>query len=180
MSAAAGNAVPAAPAGWCDAVAGTDEAQHCAPPRAPLPAQPPRDGPALKLGVVLNVSADGGPHWKLLMGYPGWNKLWDGWIKPPAFNHFSPRYNGTLCVAAPCLFDVSDGADPHERNDVAASHPEIVAELRARIFSLLDSEVTVADSGLCPTSYGATPDPRGTAKAIETGFWEPWLAKEEL
>ena len=75
---------------------------------------------------------------------------------------------------------MSDGADPHERNDVAAAHPEIVAELRARIFSLLDSEVTVADSGLCPTSYGATPDPRGTAKAIETGFWEPWLAKEEL
>ena len=68
---------------------------------------------AEKLGVVLNVSADGGPHWKLLMGYPGWNKLWDGWIKPPAYSHFSPRYNGTLCVAAPCLFDVSDGADPH-------------------------------------------------------------------
>ena len=65
--------------------------------------------------------------------------------------------------------------DPTEHNDVATKHPEIVASMTARVHELLRGEVTLKESGLCPTEYGSHPDPRCTAKAKATGFWQPWL-----
>ena len=47
--------------------------------------------------------------------------------------------------------------------------------MKIRVLELLKSEVTLAASGICPTSYGTSPDPRGTAIAVATGFWQPWL-----
>ena len=87
-------------------------------------------------------------------------------------------YNGTLCADAPCLFDVS--LDPHEKSDVAAQHPELVAKLHARLMTLLEGEVSVAASGLCPTPLGTKVDARMSALAAATGFWQPWLTKASL
>ena len=63
---------------------------------------------------------------------------------------------------------------------VAAQHPEVVAELHARLMALLEGEVTVAASGLCPTALGTQVDARMSALAAQTGFWQPWLSKNSL
>ena len=87
-------------------------------------------------------------------------------------------YNGTICaVGGPCLFDVL--ADPLEKHDVAQSNPAVVSSMQARLLELLSSEVTVAESGLCPTSEGTKNDPRGAALAKATGFWQPWLNNDD-
>ena len=214
LSDAPGNAYELPPREFCDAVAGRDEAQHCVPPRSALPAALPTTPEVaqqagwsssaaaattttthnLKQGAIMSM--EGGKQWKLLVGYPGWNEQWDGWLQPPsaaeeaaaapdegvpaaaaaaaaAVAQVGTPYNGTLCVAAPCLYEVA--SDPLEKADVAAHHPEIVARLHARLVELLKGEVTLADSGLCPTPLGSKPDARMTALAIATGFWQPWL-----
>ena len=136
--------------------------------------------PSLRCGVLIQG------RWKLISGYPGWRKTWDGWTKAPTGDADDEQqweamtrvgddgpYNGTLCVAKPCLFDIE--SDPNEHHDVAADHQDIVKTMYGRILQLLEKEVTVKASDICPTSLGSTPDPRGTAKAVATGFWQPWL-----
>ena len=140
--------------------------------------------------------------WKLIVGYPGWSnsgqKGWDGWTKPPMYNKTSGVWSGTRseiirekdllstafaspynasapCEAKPCLFNIVD--DPTEHHDVnTQENAAIVAELQAIFDAEAKTEVTVEASGLCPTSYGIKPDPRCGAKAIATGWWQPWLA----
>ena len=198
LSDAPGNSYELPPREFCDAVAGRDEEQHCVPPRSALPALPAMEevdqeggfsaalaskaANNLKQGAIMSI--EGEKHWKLLVGYPGWKKQWDGWLQPPsAAEEEAPEdataasvgtpYNGTLCVASPCLFEVN--SDPLEKTDVATQHPKIVKRLHARLVELLAGEVTLADSGLCPTPLGTKPDARMTALAIATGFWQPWL-----
>lgn len=128
----------------------------------------------LSLGVVIQ------DQWKLVYGYPGWKDAWDGWIQAPSVASAlddtivsSNAADSSLCLAKPCLFDIL--TDPTEHNDVAEAHPAVVSRMSSRLLELLDGEVTVAASGLCPTSYGSREDPRCRAKAQATGFWEPWL-----
>ena len=58
---------------------------------------------------------------------------------------------------------------------MAAQHPDVVAKLHARLMALLEGEVTVGASGLCPTPLGTQVDPRMSSLAAATGFWQPWL-----
>lgn len=171
------------PAEFCEAVAGTDVAQHCTPPQFALPeytSQPIGERASLKLGVIMHI--EGARQWKLLSGYPGWRQDWDGWLKPPSEVRgdetptldVETPYKGTLCVATPCLYDVV--SDPLEKHDMAAEHPAVVKRMHARLLELLEGEVTVKASGLCPTPLGSHPDPRMTALAVQTGFWQPWLS----
>lgn len=132
--------------------------------------------PELELGVLIQG------QWKLIAGYPGWKDAWDGWIQPPTLHNgwiaqtehpqSSPN-NSSLCAKNPCLFNIMN--DPTEHTDLATKHPDIVEKMMARVLELLKGEVTVAESGLCPTSTGSKPDPKCKEKAMETGFWEPWL-----
>ena len=59
-------------------------------------------------------------RWKLLWGYPGWKKDWDGWITAPeelsGIVDDDGPYKGTLCTKIPCLFDIE--ADPNEHDDL--------------------------------------------------------------
>jgi len=157
---------------------------HCEPPATPSTSlRIPGTTSNLTLGVLIQ------DQWKLIYGYPGWNPKWDGWIKAPslanAWNSEMTADDGSsgskptpenFCHAKPCLFDIL--ADPTEHHDVAEAHAEVVARMTSRLLELAGSEVTVAESGLCPTSYGSRPDPRCKAKAKATGFWEPWLKEE--
>ena len=128
-------------------------------------------------------------RYKLLWGYPGWyNQAWNWWITPPSADKAGggeaeaegkgnkPMPSAPCGLEAPCLFDII--ADPTEHHDIVAEHPEIVASMKSRILELLKGEVTLASSGLCPTSLGTQPDTRMTAKARQSGFWEPWLEPE--
>ena len=103
---------------------------------------------------------------------------WNGWIKPPSFAEVEPITlppQGQLCnLDSPCLFDIF--TDPTEHHDVAVQHPRVVATMKSRILDLLKGEVTLADSNICPRETGTKCDPKMTAKARQTGFWEPWLA----
>lgn len=153
---------------------------HCEAPAVPSTLmQVPFRNANLSLGVIIR------DQWKLIYGYPGWNPNWDGWLQPPSSSSAAtevqqpghPHYQGSFCVKQPCLFDVN--ADPTEHHDVSKQHPKIVQSLLARLQELVQGEVTVAESGLCPTRYGSKNDPRCKAKAVATGFWEPWL-KEPL
>jgi len=85
----------------------------------------------------------------------------------------SPAPAGMPCQEKPCLFDII--ADPTEHNDVSASNPEVVETMQKRILELLEGEVTIAASGICPESTGTKSDPAMLAKAEATGFWEPYL-----
>ena len=77
------------------------------------------------------------------------------------------------CFAAPCLFDVY--ADPEERHDVAEKFPDIVKAMQARIKShYAPTEVTVADSGICPFVTYHNTDAGCCGMAARTGFWMPW------
>ena len=51
----------------------------------------------------------------------------------------------------------------------------IAGMLAAKADGDQNGEVTLAESGLCPRPIGTKPDPRMTAKARQSGFWEPWL-----
>lgn len=153
------------------------------------------DGKQLKqrLGAVIK------PPYKLLTGYPGWRnqKKWDGWVEPPttpmrgngsrwceseerwcageepsAADLYEPSEDKP-CVAYPCMFNIEQ--DPREQVDVAGEFRSIVEELMEVVTSAAASEVSVPASGLCPTKYGSSIDPRCAAKANETGFWVPWL-----
>jgi arylsulfatase A-like enzyme/thiol-disulfide isomerase/thioredoxin len=52
----------------------------------------------------------------------------------PADSYLTPDPRATLTAAKPLLFDIL--ADPHETTDLAATHPRIVTELRARLNDL--------------------------------------------
>jgi hypothetical protein len=207
-STAEGNRVAPPPRDFCERFAGTDEGERCRPPtsvHAPDSAVARKRWRAaaawhshshtqveetelvsVRLGAIIRG------RWKLIWGYPGWTKNWDGWIRAPGTtrgpkeSHGDRRiasagravpllkpYNGTLCVKMPCLFDIL--SDPTEHHDVGDQHPQVVASLKARIQELMASEVTVEEAELCPTKMGSLPDPRGTAVAVASGFWQPWL-----
>lgn len=148
---------------------------HCHPPMASSTELfIPGVNANLSLGVLIQ------DHWKLIYGYPGWRPDWDGWIHAPAKVNYDvdAPVKGSLCLAKACLFNIL--ADPTEHHDVAEAHPDVVASMTSRLFELAKGEVTVAESGICPTSYGSRPDPRCKAIAKKTGFWEPWLQEPIL
>lgn len=168
-----GNNIEAPEEDYCT---GSWDTPHCERPTTP---------PTYVRGKGAGSSLTGGVliqgQWKLHYGYPGWKDSWDGWIEPPtAANDWlgkklaaSTPQDSSLCTAMPCLFDIF--ADPTEHNDVAQDHPDIVATMVERLQELAHGEVTVQDSGLCPTAMGSKKDPGCLAKAQATGFWEPWL-----
>ena len=170
VSNSSGNDHALPPRAYCEAVEGTDAAQHCHPPTGVAKALPGQAG--LSCGVLIQ------DKWKLLWGYPGWEAQpsWDGWIKPSSVTQKEQTGKGKKpCnLHEPCLFDIR--ADPTEHHDVAHLHPEVVAKMKRRILTLLKGEVTLAASGLCPRAdIGTRPDPRMVALAKKTGFWQPWL-----
>jgi hypothetical protein len=154
----------------------------------PNPAPGPPTPPVLELGAIIQGDM------KLIVGYPGWKDSWDGWITPPTdvggvqipgvlepatvapHSRATPLDgdNSTLCIApTPCLFNIA--TDPTEHNDISAANPDVVAKLTARLMVLLQGEVTIAESGLCPTPLGTKVDARSGELAKKLGFWTPWL-----
>ena len=78
------------------------------------------------------VRADG---WKLIIGSLGQN-VWSGPISPNGTNWTDTPYHCGIPSSPPvgkggCLFNVL--ADPNEHDDVVDQHPDIVAEMYARI-----------------------------------------------
>lgn len=59
--------------------------------------------------------------------------------------------------------------------DISDKFPDVVANMSARIHELLKGEVTLKESGLCPTAIGSGEDHRSAVAAKASGFWEPWL-----
>ena len=86
--------------------------------------------------VLLKVDYSTNQWWKLFTSprVPG-----AGWTGPIFPNSTSPDPEAPVmeCAKGGCLFDVM--ADPGERNDVAAQHPQIVATLTARLAELSKS-----------------------------------------
>ena len=78
--------------------------------------------------------------WKLIVG----TEAAADWYGVTSDGHFTPPRTGSqdlkksdCSAAAPCLFNIS--ADPEERQDVAASHPAVVAQLLG-IFNSYDAQ----------------------------------------
>ncbi len=78
--------------------------------------------------------------WKLIVG----TESAADWYGVTSDGHFTPPRTGSqdlkksaCSAAAPCLFNIS--ADAEERNDVAAAHPDVVAQLLA-VFNSYDAE----------------------------------------
>jgi len=80
------------------------------------------------------------------------------------------------CTTTPCLFDLS--VDAGESHDVAAANPAVVAEMAAFLAKFQKTEVSLPNSGLCPTNYSTGSDPRcaEAAAKIDPPFWVPWCA----
>eukprot|EP00041_Stephanoeca_diplocostata_P011247 m.182865 g.182865 ORF g.182865 m.182865 type:complete len:715 (+) comp18473_c0_seq2:123-2267(+) len=142
-----------------------------------VPAPP---APPSPVGLQTGVLIQG--QYKLIMGYPGWgNPEWDQWPLPPSMAASAPQQDShphtaageKYCADTPCLFDIF--ADPTEHNDIHDKYPDVVAKMSKRVLELAQGEVTLKDSGLCPTPIGSRSDPRSKAAAILSGFWEPWL-----
>jgi hypothetical protein len=87
---------------------------------------------------------------------------------PPGFPAPSPK----LCVDTPCLFDLL--SDPWEEVDVADQFPDVVSHLQLRALQLAQTEVSLADSGLCPRPPPSTRWPRAYDSNWESGYWQPW------
>lgn len=85
---------------------------------------------------------------------------------------------GSCCIIQPCLFNMA--LDREENHDVAAANPTIVKDLLDIIAQYAKTEVSIQESGLCPTQYGTNNDPRCAAAAakINPPFWVPWLPDE--
>lgn len=162
-----------------------------------------------RLEVVHNINGDRPGallvgSMKLIVGPPNQaGRGNDGWTLPPEATSVGARSTSSSngggggsggkpcleascpCVATPCLFNVT--ADPAERNDLASSHPDLVAQLLARFAKLKKTELKLEESGLCPettlpdgTTYnkGGLPDdsePNGCAANLKGGHWQPWM-----
>lgn len=175
------------PPHYCQELKGTNAHQHCRPPGSGKYGYSVADGgpssDSSSVGLSCGVIIQG--KWKFIWGYPGWrNDAWNGWIKPEELEKVSfaavddesdlTSNNMNLCnITSPCLFDIF--SDPTEHHDVAAENHHVVSKMKDRVLELLKGEVTLADSGLCPTDTGTNPDPKMTQLARQTGFWEPWL-----
>ena len=81
----------------------------------------------------------------------------------------------SCCTVRPCLFNVE--ADREENHDIADANPALVKQLLDIIETYAKSEVSIAQSGLCPTEYGTGNDPRcaEAAAKVSPPFWVPWL-----
>jgi hypothetical protein len=105
------------------------------------------------------ITSDG---WKLLRGHLG-NPFWQG----PLFPNRSAYPAGSLVCSPACLFNVRD--DPHELEDVAKGHPDIVAALMKEVEALQagvwnPNRGNVTDGLACKVGLGAN-----------RGFWGPFL-----
>ena len=58
-----------------------------------LPLRLSRSPPLRSRGLALGVLIQG--RWKLLWGYPGWRRDWDGWLQPPALQ---PGHDGSAAA----------------------------------------------------------------------------------
>jgi hypothetical protein len=91
-------------------------------------------------------------------GYNGWNNT---------------RFSATtrqLCTKKPCLFDIL--TDVRERCDLADKLPDVLQRMVQRYSELRESEVSLADSGLCPEG---APNVDGCYANVGSGVWSPWL-----
>lgn len=108
--------------------------------------------------------------YKLLVGFPGDDRV----VAMPAPNEIpstEPLAPSDLCNQS-CLFNIEE--DPSESNDLAASQPDRVQSLRARLEELSQPEAAPqpADS--------LTPEPSDAAcaKVADSGGWQPWDPNE--
>ena len=82
----------------------------------------------------------------------------------------------TLACGKGCLFNVVD--DITEHKDVAAQHPEIVANLTARLMQLRKGFYTNSDnfsnSTVCPPGETVKPCACWAALNVWGGYFGPW------
>ena len=109
--------------------------------------------------------------WKLIVGT---EKTYAGWFGTDSADHFSPPESGALntsdaCSASrPCLFNIAE--DAQERNDLASSRPDKVAELLA-IFHTYDSEHHPSPDAPATDAAGCC-----AASKANGGYLTPWKA----
>ncbi|KAM3671845.1 arylsulfatase J [Ammospiza maritima maritima] len=107
-------------------------------------------------------------HWKLLTGNPGYSD----WVPPQAFSNAGPNrwHNERVSWSAGktvWLFNIT--ADPYERVDLSARHPEVVKQLLRRLSQFNKTAV--------PVRYPPK-DPRSNPK-LNGGVWGPWFKEDE-
>ncbi|XP_077032907.1 arylsulfatase J isoform X2 [Agelaius phoeniceus] len=107
-------------------------------------------------------------HWKLLTGNPGYSD----WVPPQAFSNAGPNrwHNERVSWSAGktvWLFNIT--ADPYERVDLSAQHPEVVKQLLRRLSQFNKTAV--------PVRYPPK-DPRSNPK-LNGGVWGPWFKEDE-
>ena len=115
----------------------------------------PQDGNATVQGVL---RADG---WKLLLG-----KVENNWWTGPTYPNSTTYPSGSFNCGKGCLFNVF--TDPTEHNDVAADHPDIVAQLTkvASDYVVYSPDRGTNDGEACNKAF-----------ARHSGFYGPFVDK---
>jgi len=136
----------------------------------------PRTEVPIDAGVLLQAvgGSSAGPWWKLFTSSSVAGAGWTGEVFPNSSSP-DPEAETLHCQPGGCLFDV--WADPAERQDVAAAHPDIVAAMGARLAELAPSFYSNSDAGgkdACP--QGVAPDQCmcWAATHIHSGFIGPF------
>jgi len=121
----------------------------------------PRNEILHNIDEIANNSALRSGDWKIVVG----PQQYDGWYYPPinqtADISFLVADNNTIS-----LFNIS--ADPNEKEDVSAAHPDIVKDLLVRI--------EYYRKGLVP-AWSPPNDPKSNPANFD-GNWMPWVDSE--
>lgn len=139
-------------------------------------------GPSPRTEIVHNIFGDEPGalrvgDYKLVVGDP-----LDGYAGARPYNGYNgwggaaPNSSMAPCAAAPCVFHIP--SDPAERHDLAKVRPVLAARLHARYAELRRTEVSLAESGLCPSGLIPARGERDGCTANRAGaVWGPWLSR---
>ncbi|XP_065187384.1 arylsulfatase B-like [Sycon ciliatum] len=139
------------------------------PPRTTKPAHPNQR-------QFLGTAAIRMENWKLILGEPDcagaaqnettngtMSMCPNGWVHPSGIEVPPPANSDNVW-----LFDLD--ADPLEKNDVHAQHPDVVEKLRQRIETFNATHINQVEPPVDPASN----------PALTGGVWSPWIKDDEL